>query len=319
MPSLVHDPHDRGASDTTPLFLLTLACFRRFTGEHDFLEEACRKALTWMAYRSPEDRVIVAQQPTSDWRDEQWVSGYGLFVNAVLHASLKMLELNERADLLAGLMNRLAVADHRDGAHHSHMGLAVPKQPYYALWSYKLDSSARFDLLGNSIAILSGLTSPTRAANMITWVEKECQHMRSQDDLALPLPPCLFPYIRPDDSDWRKRYDRYNRPGQYHNGGVWPFVCGFYVAACVAAGHPRIAGHNLEALTGLIAPAREHEVEFGFNEWFDAFSGLPCGQDWQTWSAGMYLFALESVRRGYVPFFQDPSHGPQEHDAGDAL
>ena len=32
IPSLVHDPEDRGASDTTPLFLLVLGLFRRFTG-----------------------------------------------------------------------------------------------------------------------------------------------------------------------------------------------------------------------------------------------------------------------------------------------
>ena len=32
---------------------------------------------------------MVAQQPTSDWRDEQWVIGYGLFVNAVVYSYLK--------------------------------------------------------------------------------------------------------------------------------------------------------------------------------------------------------------------------------------
>jgi len=50
------------------------------------------------------------------------------------------------------------------------------------------------------------------------------------------LPPCLFPFILPHHADWLPRYERYNRPGDYHNGGVWPFICGFYVAACVAAG-----------------------------------------------------------------------------------
>ena len=43
-------------------------------------------------------------------------------------------------------------------------------------------------------------------------------------ELALDLPPCLFPFIRRQDPDWRPRYERYNQPGDYHNGGVWPFV-----------------------------------------------------------------------------------------------
>jgi hypothetical protein len=65
------------ASDTTPLFLLGVGIFRKATGEHDFLQDAVEKALTWMEYQSPSDRYLVAQQPTSDWRDEQWVTGYG--------------------------------------------------------------------------------------------------------------------------------------------------------------------------------------------------------------------------------------------------
>lgn len=97
IPSLVHDAGDRGASDTTPLFLIGLAAFRRATGERRFLEAAARKALTWMEYQSPADRVIVAQQPTSDWRDEQWVPGYALFVNMLLYIALRLFGEHGRA------------------------------------------------------------------------------------------------------------------------------------------------------------------------------------------------------------------------------
>jgi glycogen debranching enzyme len=64
--SLVHNPDDRGSSDTTPLFLIGVAVFRKMTGEHEFLHEATQKALTWMEYQSPLDFYLVAQQPTSD-------------------------------------------------------------------------------------------------------------------------------------------------------------------------------------------------------------------------------------------------------------
>ena len=64
--SLVHDNDDRGASDTTPLFLLATGIFRKITGEADFLAEAVEKSLVWMSYQSPSDKRLVAQQPTSD-------------------------------------------------------------------------------------------------------------------------------------------------------------------------------------------------------------------------------------------------------------
>ena len=86
IPSLAHDPADRGASDTTPLFLFGLALYRRSAKQPELLDEAARKALMWMQYQSPDDMVMVAQLPTSDWRDEQWVLGYGLYVNTLVYA-----------------------------------------------------------------------------------------------------------------------------------------------------------------------------------------------------------------------------------------
>ena len=48
IPSLVHDKGDRGASDTTPLFLLGVGIFRKVSGDKEFLKPAVEKALTWM-------------------------------------------------------------------------------------------------------------------------------------------------------------------------------------------------------------------------------------------------------------------------------
>jgi hypothetical protein len=235
IPSLAHDPADRGASDTTPLFLFGLALYRKSTNQPEFLDGAAHDALRWMQYQGPDDMVMVSQLPTSDWRDEQWVMGFGLYVNTLVYAYLLLYGEHESAGQLRGLMNRLEVLGEAKNPHE-HEGLVVPSKPYYALYSYKLFNSDRFDLLGNSLAILTGIASPDRARKLVDWIEAECDSMRDRGELAVDLPPCLFPYILRKDPDWRPRYEQYNRPGEYHNGGVWPFVCGFYVAACVAAG-----------------------------------------------------------------------------------
>jgi hypothetical protein len=173
------------------------------------------------------------------------------------------------------------------------------------LWAYKIHKDERFDLLGNSLAILAGITTPTKASAIIDWTEAQCRALRARGDLALNLPPCLFPYIQPGDHDWRQRYEMLNRPGEYHNGGVWPFVCGFYIAALVAAGKQRLAEEKLAALTGLVRPARFTKAAYGFNEWFRAQDGTPGGQDWQTWSAAMYLYAAAAVEQKRTPFFEE--------------
>ena len=304
VPSLVSDREDRGASDTTPLFLMGVGLYRMATGEKDFLEEAVQKSLTWLRYQSPPNRCLVAQQPTSDWRDEQWVLGYGLYVNTIVYVDLCLFGQHKEAAEVREAMERFTVKGERQN-RHVHEGLVLRRKPYYALWSYKVYTSERFDLLGNSIAILSGIASPSRAENLVSWIEKECEGLRANEDLAADLPPNFFPYMRPGEPDWRARYAKYNQPGEYHNGGIWPFVCGFYIAALVAAGKYKLAEKRLLALTELVKSSRKAEVEFGFNEWHRAQDGTPQGEDWQSWSAAMYLYAANCVEEKRTPFFDE--------------
>jgi hypothetical protein len=304
IPSLVHDKEDRGSSDTTPLFLLGVGIFRKVTGEKDFLNTSVKKALIWMEYLSPSDRFLVAQQPTSDWRDEIWVTGYGLFVNTLVYIYLRLLGRNERAERMHSEMSRFTITG-RTIHRHVHEGLVVKYKPYYAFWSYKIHSSERFDLLGNSLAILSGIASPSRSEEMISWIEDECESMKKRGDLAVDLPPNFFPYIKPEDPDWHPRYAIYNNPGEYHNGGIWPFICGVYVAALVAAKKHALAQEKLLALTRLIKISNNSKISFGFNEWIKAQNGKPMGQDWQTWSAALYLYAAKCVEIKQTPFFDE--------------
>jgi len=304
IPSLVHDNDDRGASDTTPLFILGAGIYRKLTGEAGFLEHAVNKALTWMKYQSPSDRYMVAQQPTSDWRDEQWVIGYGLFVNTVVYSYLKLLGDDERAKDMYHEMRQFTIEDGYI-PHHIHEGLMVRSKPYFAFWSYKVFCSDSFDLLGNSLAILSGIASLSRAEEIIDWVENNCTTMIKSGDLAVDLPPNFFPYVLPGDPDWHPRYEHFNQPGNYHNGGIWPFICGLYVAALVAAKRYELAEQKLLELTKLNKLSKDPELEFGFNEWIKAQTGGIMGVDWQTWSAALYLYAAKCVELRKTPFFDE--------------
>ena len=291
--SLVHEPEDRGASDTTPMFLLVLGMFRRFTGDGEFLTDAAAKALRWMDYQTIDDRELVGQQPTSDWRDEQWVLGHGLFVNALVHGYRKVLGMDARAHALRIDANRA------DGK-----GFVTAGQATYAAWFYKVLRDPRCDLLGNSLAILTGLADRGRAGEMLAWIEARCDAMREHGELAVDLAPCYFPFVQPSDPDWHPRYETYNLPGHYHNGGVWPFVCGFHIAAMVAAGEQQMAEAKLQSLTRLVRISRKlPPASFGFNEWFRAQDGSPAGEDWQTWSASMYLYAAACVEAGKALYF----------------
>src|ERR1035441_3193194 len=63
IPSLAHDPDNRGSSDSTPLFLFGLALYRISRNQPEFLLEAAEKARRWMQYQSPDDRVMCPSCP----------------------------------------------------------------------------------------------------------------------------------------------------------------------------------------------------------------------------------------------------------------
>ncbi|MFW9909983.1 MAG: glycoside hydrolase 100 family protein [Candidatus Thorarchaeota archaeon] len=304
IPVLVHDSNELNSSDSTPLFLLAVGLYKKATGEANFLDDSVQKALTWMEYQSPANEVMVAQLPTSDWRDEYWILGYGLYVNTIVYSYLLMHNQAKRASRIRHELNKYRISG-EVLPRHNQKGIKPRQRPYFAAWVYKVLSDEHFDLLGNSLAILSGLASLSRAKRIVSWIERECQTMREQGQLALDLPPNFFPYVHPEDREWHPRYARFNHPGEYHNGGIWPFICGFYIAAIVAAGRTSLAEKKLLALTELVRPSREANVDFGFNEWFRAQDGTPRGQDWQTWSAGMYLYAAVSVEQRQTPFFDN--------------
>lgn len=170
-------------------------------------------------------------------------------------------------------------------------------RPYYLPYVAFRDYGDRLDTLGNLLAILFGLADDAQTTRIL-------DHMVAVGiDQPWPVKAC-WPPVSPGERDWREYYRMYNlnQPHQYHNGGAWPFLGGFYVAALVRARRLEHANLNLTLLADM---NRMHsgQVEWEFNEWFHGLSGKPMGHKWQSWSAGMYLYAHEAARRAEPPFF----------------
>lgn len=311
IPSLVDDRTDYGSSDTTPLFLVACGAWQKATGETDFLAGPCRKALRWLAFQSPDDSGLVDQAPTSDWRDEQWVPGFGLYVNALVCAAYGLHGRRRMSRQVRALMRQPCERE-KTPQGHRHEGFRHPTAPYLCTWTYKVLRDEGFDLLGNSLAVLTGILTRPEAGALFDWVARQSHDLRARGLLQGPGLPCFFPYVEPGGPGWHERYARFNQPGTYHNGGIWPYVQAIYVAALMAGGRPAAARTGLDDLTALVRQARRPDLQHGFNEWHRAQDGRPMGEDWQTWSAALYLFAWHCVAHGRLPAWLDTGHsGPR--------
>lgn len=278
---------------------------------------AVREVLRWYEYQDVDQSGLLSMQESSDWQDLFCTRGKGLYLNCVyvlaLRSAAKLFDGEEarrlctRADSVSDRINTcfwyagdgdllsplsLTFSTEGNSATDS-LGRRrwMPKKRYLTDQQYYLPYlgfrcvGEWFDSFGNLLAILAGVAGEQKSAIILDFIDRHSVN-------AWPL-RSLTPVVRPGDSDWRDYYGTLNTPHQYHNGGVWPFLGGFYVAALVKTGRIDAAAQTLEKLAWL-----NHLGQF--NEWYHGETGLPMGAEDQAWSAGMYLFASACVSRGQV-------------------
>lgn len=171
-------------------------------------------------------------------------------------------------------------------------------RPYYMPYvEWRVKGQDRLDTLGNMLCIVYGLADKERANGILTYINEYGVNK------PYPVKAC-YPAIFPGDPDWRDYYlnREYCRPHSAHNGGIWPFIGGFYVTALAVTGRQAEAELELENLARLNQLSRQGYEEWGFNELIHGESGQPIGAHHQAWSCAMYVVAYNAVVKGKVNF-----------------
>ena len=107
----------------------------------------------------------------------------------------------------------------------------------------------------------------------------------------------LVPPISKKDKGWDEIMERHNsnRPYYYHNGGIWPYIGGFWVIMLFKLGKKKLAFAELEKLA--FANKRNN---WEFNEWFSGKTGKPMGMPGQSWNAGTFLLACHYLKNDFL-------------------
>ncbi|PKQ46384.1 HAD-IIB family hydrolase [Confluentibacter flavum] len=151
------------------------------------------------------------------------------------------------------------------------------------------DFSWRCDILGNVLAFLHGTID----------ADKAHQSLRFMLGVGVnePFPVAnVYPVVSPGDPDWRPYYtvNLLNLPNHYHNGGIWPFVGGYWVKFINKLGLKDMAVAELHKLA-LINKEGVNEA-WEFTEWAHGITGKPMGKSYQAWSAAQYISACHDLK-----------------------
>lgn len=264
---------------------------------------AIAKAIQWLEAQEHQRFYLLQQNEASDWADIMPRSGFVLYTNALWYCVKQRYGLSCGDETRANF-NQLFhpfsadLADYRRArllAHYAKRN-AKNRDLYLSFVNFSFHGEEG-DVFGNLLALLCGLADGEAARRTLRALDRA--------GIADPWPVrVVCEPIPAGSSQWRAYMSRHrqNLEWQYHNGGIWPLVGGFWVAALVRAGAQARAQAELLKLAG--ANALDG---WAFNEWLHGRSLAPGGMRGQSWNAAAFLIALDAVREGSGAFALAPA------------
>lgn len=286
-----------GCIDSTLWWLIALAMLERRGLPRGLLRRysgRIRLAIQWLLAQEHQRFYLLQQNEASDWADIMPRSGFVLYTNALWY----------HVKRLFGIANADETRANFNGLFHPFSAGLAQYRRARLLNEYVLKKGRDRDLFlsfvnfsfwgeegdvfGNVLAVLLGLTEPRATRRTLDAL--------TQAHVGDPYPVRAVTHpIKQRSSLWRPYMARHrqNQVWQYHNGGIWPMVGGFWVAALVAAGRRQEARENLVRLARACAVK-----DWAFTEWLHGRTLAPRGMPGQSWNAAAFLMAQHLVEGG---------------------
>lgn len=283
-----------GCIDATLWWLIAIHFFDRNISGGDLkrrLRKQIESAKIWLGCHEHQGFFLIQQNEASDWADIMPRSGFVLYTNALWSLVKSLYRIpgikktryyfsrlfspfsssfteNRRAQIMIRYIRKKAVPD-----------------GFYLSFVNFSDCGEEIDVFGNILAMLFRIMNRREARGIVD------QMLSLKINTPFPVRAVENP-IRPDSPRWRDYMYRHrqNLPYQYHNGGIWPFVGGFWVILLHTLGYSELAVREL----GRVAEAN-HRGSWGFHEWLHGMTGRPMGMAGQSWNAGMFILAYHTL------------------------
>jgi len=308
-----------GRVDSELWFVIGCGEFWQATGDDAFVnavQPALNRVKFLLGAWEFNNRGLIYVPETGDWADEFLHHGYVLYdqllylqaqrtLCAIRHALYDSQDhqLTEKTIRLKHLIHDNYwfndSADLPDDAYHDVLyeqgRTAASKRrgeywmPFFSPTGYGF----RFDALANVLVSLFGVCSAEQRRKVDAYIDTILVD-------ELPLLPAFHPVIDPHDKDWSHlhmtfSYSFKNRPHEFQNGGLWPFITGFYVADLAARGETGRAGRFLDAIDRANAlPVRGEP--WSFPEYVHGQALTAGGTPHQGWSAAGAVIAHHAMQ-----------------------
>lgn len=297
-----------GRVDNVPWALIGLFQYTIKTGDESLalkFKSQIIKAVAIMDAWEFNGKHLMYVPQSGDWADEYIQHGYVLFDQLLrvwaLRLMAKVCKESSHSEKIAGIEQAIKQNFRRRNDQVAYYAPNLKHQMAHApteFWLLGFNPAriySQFDLQANALALLLNMGSKEEDQQVLQYLSKLQMQYNS-------LLPSYHPPIT--DHDWEMKelsnnyaYTFRNRPGEFHNGGLWPVWNGFACAASMHKGDQQLAK--------VIYAVLETSVEanhWEFNECLNGETHLPAGVPYCTWSAGGVIIAHAALQGNHLEF-----------------
>lgn len=287
-----------GRVDTISWFIIGICNYVDSTKDHEFFEQMrpkIEKGFSLLKAWEFNNNHLIYVPRSGNWADEYITEGHVFYDQVLRLWALRCVQqLNPTTAMARQIQTITAILEgnytagnYKSPYHPS--AYSILENHHY--WMASINPSGyqtMFDALGNSIAMLLGLGQVRFRESVTTYTEQ------LREKLPLKLLPAFWEPIEEGDRDWELlkhncKYEFRNHAYEFHNGGTWQMVNGFYGMALTAT-NDKAARDVLKQINTL-----NRAENNGYYENFNTQTLKAIGIKYCTWSAAGSILLQEYI------------------------
>jgi GH15 family glucan-1,4-alpha-glucosidase len=292
-----------GRVDAVTWFIIGVCQYAFYKKDHTFVEEytdAIERCLKLMEAWEFNNKHLIYVPLSGNWADEYITDGYVLYDQLLRVWALKsyncFAKRNDISKKIENIIEQIEINffPNFSGEKYHERAFSELKFQDFAPCSFSpAGYKTQFDAFANSLLLLLNIGNSDFQQKIMNY----CVHLSKQ--MNFQMLPAFWPPIQTTDSDWNLlknncKYEFRNYPNEFHNGGTWSMVNGFYGLALLSKNKKEEAQLLLEHINE--ANSRE---DFGFYENFNTETEAPNGVKHCAWSAAATIMLHQSFTTNF--------------------
>ncbi|MDI1316192.1 glycoside hydrolase 100 family protein [Flavobacterium sp.] len=237
---------------------------------------------------------------SGNWADEYITDGYVLYDQLLRIWALRSYNFFVKSDAIANKIEKINkqleinfMPSSTGDKYHERAYNEVQFQDYMPCSFSPSGYKTQFDAFANSLVVLLNIGSNEFQNTILNYANALAAETQ------LGLLPAFWQPIFENDEHWillrnNCKYEFRNFPYEFHNGGSWPMVNGFFGLALNTKGET----NKVESLLAKINAANSIE-DFSFYENFNTKTSKPNGVAFCAWSAAATVLLHQSVHTNF--------------------